>query len=767
MREVKRIVATGLVVTILGQITGEFFVNASELVAQSEQSVQQMIKAEDITVSQKELTPGEDVVIRFNSNGYYYGETVTAEYQTPKGEEYFQLRYNWENECYEYTYTIPTYAKDGTYQIYRLYSSYIDIVNSQVSESGEVDLSGGDFTVTGGIVDEEAPIIDVQSLNVTPKVANPGDTILMQVKASDNTAVDYVNLYYTYSDLTESYSSSVTLSFNEESRYFEYLMKITNNGSKNGKYHLNYIEAYDVLGNHTRINDVDYEHSAGNTEDLSSGDYVIEGVVADHEAPVIDFESFKIDKKVVKPGDIVTVEAKVSDVSNIAYFNVSYRSEIYQASYPYLEFKLDEKTGMYKASFEVDENYADGVYEVSYIEISDEHWNSETYYGDDVNLDYVSFTVEGARPEFNAPEIDLDSIVVDKDIVEVGKKIKFSLYAHDDTAIESVFMDYFNHEVGGYIALELSYNQETDRYELEYKIPHEMSEGLWELGTVYAKDIYGESVFYYDHSAQQNWVDIHDLSSGDFTVIPFTGEEDDEVEVPNTPVAPSYEDDRIQIKFEDNELKLNSENGNYILSNVKQNVTKIKFTINQTSVARFIDEEMIVVTLKLSNNATNFAVNGVEAVNGEIILELETKENVYPISLLDESGEVIETYSFTVEKAGLVTPPSEEGGNSEAVTPPSDDNENNELVTPPSEDNENDESVTPPSEDDENDESVTPPSEDDENDESVTPPSDDEQKQEDATKKPETGIVSLGVVGTGAMLIGVGVAMNVRRRSTK
>ena len=53
------------------------------------------------------------------------------------------------------------------------------------------------------------------------------------------------------------------------------------------------------------------------------------------------------------------------------------------------------------------------------------------------------------------------------------------------------------------------------------------------------------------------------------------------------------------------------------------------------------------------------------------------------------------------------------------------------------------------------------------NDESVTPPSDDEQKQEDATKKPETGIVSLGVVGTGAMLIGVGVAMNVRRRSTK
>ena len=750
MRGLKKIVAIGLVISILGQMTGELLVNASELITQDEKSIESIITPGDITVSQTELTPGEEVTISWNvKNGYYYGETVTAEYQTPKGDEYFELKYNWENGCYEYTYVIPVYAKDGVYRIKQLYNSRINIINNQLDEFGGVDLSGGDFTVTGGIVDEEAPIIDVSSLNVTPKVATPGDTILMQVKASDNTAVDYVDLYYTYSDSDsdESQGLSVTLSYNEKSGNFEYLMKITNNDSKNGNYHLNYIEAYDVLGNHVIITDVDFDDSENNVEDLSEGDFIVEGAVPDYDAPVIDFESFKIDKKVVRPGDVVTVEAKVSDASKIAYFSATYRSDVYQASYPYLEFKLDEETGLYKASFEVDENYSNGVYEVAVIEISDEHWNSEQYYGNDVNLDHASFTVEGGRAEFNAPEIDLDSIIVDKDTVEVGTKIKFSLYAQDDTAIESVFMDYFNHEVDEYIALELSYNQKTNLYELEYTIPNDMSEGLWELGTVYAKDIYGEYVFYYDASAQQNWVDLYDLSFGDFTVTPSTGE-DDEVELPEEPIipptvdeedkvevpgeseTPSYEDDYVQIKFEDGEVKLEHENGNYTISNVKDKVKKIKFTTGKALVARLTDEELIVVTLKLPNNAKNFSINGTEATNGEIILDLVSGTNVYPISLLDESGKVVETYSFKVEKAG------DEGGN-EPVTPPSEGG--NEPVTPPSEGG----------------------------NEPVTPPSEDEGKKDNVAQKPETGMTAFGVFGTGITFISIGSLISVRRRNKR
>ncbi|KHS58560.1 MULTISPECIES: hypothetical protein [Terrisporobacter] len=121
-------------------------------------------------------------------------------------------------------------------------------------------------------------------------------------------------------------------------------------------------------------------------------------------------------------------------------------------------------------------------------------YNSELHpYGDSVDLSKGDFTISGTTVDTSAPEIDETTIQVEKSDLIAGNVAKISMKATDETGIKSAHMFYRMPISGQNKYVDLSYNQETNRYEATCEINDKSELGVWKIESICFEDLNGYS----------------------------------------------------------------------------------------------------------------------------------------------------------------------------------------------------------------------------------------------------------------------------------
>lgn len=166
--------------------------------------------------------------------------------------------------------------------------------------------------------------------------------------------------------------------------------------------------------------DVNSKNNSDTTKAVSNG--------SDLEPPTIDYSSFKINKKTVKPGDKVEISFKVTDNKagiGKKWMNVSYVKPISKdIGHIYLHY--NSVTDRVEGTMDIMSYTESGKWNVNDIVITDNFGNQARIINKNGNLlDALSFEVVNPNSQIESPEIDLDTLSVSKKNAKPGDIIEF------------------------------------------------------------------------------------------------------------------------------------------------------------------------------------------------------------------------------------------------------------------------------------------------------------------------------------------------------
>ena len=120
--------------------------------------------------------------------------------------------------------------------------------------------------------------------------------------------------------------------------------------------------------------------------------------------------------------------------------------------------------------------------------------------------------------DIGAPEINVQSLKVDKKQVKIGDSVKVSIRITDETEIKHVFMFYQRPQTKNTESMVLKYNNITGYYEGEIEIKETSESGIWKISWIKAEDIYDNQIEIHNSNVYDFYEEKADLSAGDFEV---------------------------------------------------------------------------------------------------------------------------------------------------------------------------------------------------------------------------------------------------------
>ncbi len=360
-------------------------------------------KAEKVTISMK-ITDESDIA---DATLWVMGVGEIADYGIGEYNEstglwdfdveprYFGLN---EIQCIRIT---DVYSNNKEY-----YNSASAKVPQDYSESfvEYIDLSKGNFTVSQGayVKENDAPAIDFDSLTVSDKNPDLKDKVRFKVKISDDSPV--ASTYFDY-----AYSSAVLRTYGDydpESGYFEYEVDCSNYG----KYEPLVFAAEDAFGNIVTYVDreqsflekyTDYVGVEGKDADLSAANFTVRGGKGDITPPVLDTDSFKVEKIYLDREEQTIISFKAQDDTGVDCYNTNIwgggLGDFFATSCTY-----NDKTGRYEVLVSGDCYGTHYIYE---IQLSDNYGNSVYYLDEDSELGKIL----GDKPDEGYIKADLSS----------------------------------------------------------------------------------------------------------------------------------------------------------------------------------------------------------------------------------------------------------------------------------------------------------------------------------------------------------------------
>ena len=275
------------------------------------------------------------------------------------------------------------------------------------------------------------PTIDISSLKVDKKEAKPGDSVNISIKATDDmSGIKYIWIYYR-TPITGK-SEWVKLYYNERANRYEGSIYIDEN-KESGLWEIGWIYAEDNLENTITIYNSNINSYEDIKEDLSAGNFKVNGTQADITPPSVDISSLKVDRREVKLGDSVNVSIKASDdMSGIKYIWIYYRMPITGKS-ELVKLYYNESANRYEGSIYIDENKESGLWEIGWIYAEDNLENTITIYNSNINS-YANIKEDLSSGNFNVETDDntikpIDGVtVVTKNEYLSNKTINGDLY---------------------------------------------------------------------------------------------------------------------------------------------------------------------------------------------------------------------------------------------------------------------------------------------------------------------------------------------------
>ena len=249
--------------------------------------------------------------------------------------------------------------------------------------------------------------------------------------------------------------------------------------------------------------------------------------LADVEAPIINIDSLKVDKTEATIGDTITISLEITDNSEIDYAYISYEMPITQKSKAFWLTK-NNNTGRYETKITIDENYEEGLWKIEYIIAKDNISNQQKIYNSkgsyssltpQEDLSKGNFKVTGTNADVEAPNVNIDSLKIDKTEATIGDTITISLEITDNSEIDYAYISYEMPITQKSKAFWLTKNNNTGRYETKITIDENYEEGLWKIEYIIAKDnISNQQKIYNSKGSYSSLTPQEDLSKGNFMV---------------------------------------------------------------------------------------------------------------------------------------------------------------------------------------------------------------------------------------------------------
>ena len=207
-------------------------------------------------------------------------------------------------------------------------------------------------------VDSEAPVIDVNSINFSTKLATTGDTVKISLKITDNIGVDRACIQLINYE-TNRIIGWTNLTYNEITGLYEYSLEITD-AISNGHWYIDNIQAYDT------VNNVSMESFKRNEYG-----FIVSNTKADSETPVIDVNSIKLSTKSATTGDTVKISIKITDNVSVDKAYIQLINYDTGKIIGWTNLTFNETTGLYEYSMEITDAVPNGHWYVYGIQAYD------------------------------------------------------------------------------------------------------------------------------------------------------------------------------------------------------------------------------------------------------------------------------------------------------------------------------------------------------------------------------------------------------------
>lgn len=366
--------------------------------------------------------------------------------------------------------------------------------------------------------DTEGPQLDMASMEINKQIiTDPYEAPTVKVKVTDQSEIESVNFFYS---LGEDYGSVATamLEYNASTGYYEGSVGYDGRDYDIGEYavmafygdyKLKYIQAMDVYGNITSMDNLHLPNMNFS---------VVGGVSGDASAPVIDFDHITVEApKGNETKAFVTVP--VTDESKIIHGTLSYFNKNGDGVASFLSKKSD---GIYQFELNLSSK---GQYQFERMEIIDANFNriailncDSIFYSEGAysgiakslgHLDFQYGESSSEELEVSIKSMELSNAIIEREAENETLKVTFDSSIPLDVAYASCRS---KSVVSGPVGTKI------DDYTFEFQLPAYYY-GQWLFEHLSVMDIYGNCIMFYDLDVEP-WTDgvLADLSDGDYYV---------------------------------------------------------------------------------------------------------------------------------------------------------------------------------------------------------------------------------------------------------
>ena len=258
-------------------------------------------------------------------------------------------------------------------------------------------------------------------------------------------------------------------------------------------------------------------------EELDTGNVAASDSEPDVTAPEIDVDSLNVDVKSAGLGDKVKISLKVTDdesgVNNVYVFYSNPQTKQDEA----VILKYNSVTGNYEKTLSITDSTVVGVWQVSFIYVTDMDGNLKTLSNEKIkpnspskaNLEAGDYEV--FRDE-EAPTYSEDSLKISKDKIGVNETMEITFSATDVHGISSARIVYEKPVSGTECELECSYDELSGVYKAVMEVGTYMEAGQWKVKKIVVEDNYGNVLNLHNSSMVPDAGSTADLDSGNFIV---------------------------------------------------------------------------------------------------------------------------------------------------------------------------------------------------------------------------------------------------------
>lgn len=427
-----------------------------------------VIDATSLTISTSQATTGDIVTISVKATDD--GEMDTVKLNLENTNVYspmfgLPMTYNTTTGLYEYQFEITNETSGGKWKVTSITAEDKAGNYSQEYNFGENIY----FKVHGTEIDSQLPVIDVDSLTITPTQAMAGDVVTISVRVTDDKGIKSV--WFTLNN--EWFDSRMpVMTYNETTGLYEYQFEVTDETST-GTWKIGKIGASDIEGNEV------YENDLG-----EKGSFIVE---RDSQAPNIDKTSLKLSKTKATVGDTVNISVKATDnigIDSITLSLISVETNYWMFDLP---MTYNETTGFYEYPFKITDETLNGRWKIMSIMASDKAGNRVAE-SDFTENRYFKVTGTKTNPDIEAPIIDASSLQLSKTKATVGDTINASIKVTDNAGINYVTLYLKNTKSSSSWSASMTYNEKTKLYEGQIDISDTTVNGKWTVASVVACD---------------------------------------------------------------------------------------------------------------------------------------------------------------------------------------------------------------------------------------------------------------------------------------